>query len=273
MENSVSLTAFYTCGIRMLDAASAAPIVGDQYARHFMSDEGFAILDRFRSLRRPNAGNLTRHRIIDDYLQAALEADPATNVVLIGAGFDSRAFRLRGGRWTEIDEPAIIEHKEARLPAAKCANALKRISVRFGKESLQEKLASLGDANPVIVVIEGVLLYLDAAQIRDLTKTLRQVFPRHVLICDLVAPRFVRRYSQRLHNLIRSLGPSFSNFSEEPQAFVASTGYRLTHRVSVIERAVALGSMRIPRFVLRLLRSLVEGYSVCVFQPETVQAG
>ena len=50
MDNPVSLTAFYTCGIRMRDVESAAPIVGDSYARCFMSEESMTILQRFRKL-------------------------------------------------------------------------------------------------------------------------------------------------------------------------------------------------------------------------------
>jgi methyltransferase (TIGR00027 family) len=265
MNNPVSLTAFYTCGIRMLDAAAGTPIVGDRYARHFMCDEGMKVLDRFRGLHYPNTGNLTRHRIIDEYLQHALRGDPAANVLLIGSGFDTRAFRLRGGCWTEIDEPEIIARKEARLPSLKCTNPLRRVPIRFGVDSLADKLLPRRNDRRVIVVLEGVLLYLDAGQIRELTATLRQTFPRHRLVCDLVSARFLRLYSQRLQRVIRSLGASFKNFAEDPEAFVAHSGYKLVQKVSVIERATDLGKMKIPRFVLRMLRSLTQGYSVCIF--------
>ena len=268
MDNPISITAFYTCGIRMLDAERQEPVVGDAYAQCFMSDEAMGVLERFRKLDRANAGNLTRHRIIDDYLRGALQSDPNSCVVLLGAGFDTRAYRLQGGVWFEFDEPAIIAHKDARLPSRECANSLTRIPVRFGVDSLQDKLRAVPAGRRVIVVMEGVLLYLQPGQIDDAMRALRQVFPAHLLVCDLVTPLFIKRYSRRLHRVIRSLGTAFYYFAEEPEGFITRTGYRLALKFSVIEQAVQLGLMRIPRFVLRFLRgSLLEGYSVCVFDP------
>jgi O-methyltransferase involved in polyketide biosynthesis len=43
--------------------------------------------------------------IIDDLLREELVANPNLTVVIIGAGFDTRAFRLQGGTWIELDEP------------------------------------------------------------------------------------------------------------------------------------------------------------------------
>ena len=41
--NPVSDTAFYTCGIRAQDAASAAPACNDQYAGRFMNARGHEV--------------------------------------------------------------------------------------------------------------------------------------------------------------------------------------------------------------------------------------
>jgi len=56
--------------------------------------------------------------LIDQAVRARLQANPDTLVVLVGAGFDSRAFRIPGGRWIEIDEAPIIERKNAVAPVA-----------------------------------------------------------------------------------------------------------------------------------------------------------
>jgi O-methyltransferase involved in polyketide biosynthesis len=112
--NPVSRTAFYCTGIRMLDAERPDPVVGDTYARHFMTDDALRMLELFKDEHRPNRSNVVHHRIIDDQIRSRLAADPDRLVVLVGAGFDGRAYRLTGGRWVEVDEPAIIEFKEER---------------------------------------------------------------------------------------------------------------------------------------------------------------
>jgi O-methyltransferase involved in polyketide biosynthesis len=101
----ISRTAFYCCGVRMRDAERIDPVCGDGYAKAFMNSEGLQILEAFREETKPNASNVARHRIIDDLLREELLADRQLCVVIIGAGFDSRAYRLKGGTWVELDEP------------------------------------------------------------------------------------------------------------------------------------------------------------------------
>ena len=93
----ISRTAFYCCGVRMQDAERSNPVCGDIYAKAFMNEDGLRILEAFKDETKPNASNVARHRIIDDFLVQELLADPSLCVVIIGAGFDSRAYRLKGG--------------------------------------------------------------------------------------------------------------------------------------------------------------------------------
>ena len=139
----ISKTAFYCCGIRMQDAERSEPVCGDIYAKFFMNEDGVRILEAFEDETYPNASNVARHRIIDDFLRQELLADSGLCVVIIGAGFDSRAFRLKGGVWVELDEPQVILYKNERLPASDCANELHRIPIDFSTDSLEEKLSPL----------------------------------------------------------------------------------------------------------------------------------
>lgn len=84
-----------------------------------------------------------RHQMIDEFLRPELRNNPNLLVVNIGCGFDTRAFRHPERRWVEIDEPAIITHKNARLPAKDAKNSLTCISIDFSSEALKEKLAPL----------------------------------------------------------------------------------------------------------------------------------
>lgn len=94
----VSKTAYYCCGVRALDAAASHTVCGDQFAERFMTSDAWALFEPFRGLRAPNVSNVARHRLIDDLLRARLARRPETAVVIVGAGFDTRAFRLPGGR-------------------------------------------------------------------------------------------------------------------------------------------------------------------------------
>jgi O-methyltransferase involved in polyketide biosynthesis len=49
-----------------------------------------------------------RHRIIDEALRDRFRQRADQRVLLLGAGFDTRAFRLTGGRRLELDQPAVL---------------------------------------------------------------------------------------------------------------------------------------------------------------------
>jgi methyltransferase (TIGR00027 family) len=160
--NPISQTAFYCCGIRMQDAQSGHPICDDRYAARFMDGRGLEIFRRFGAETRPNASNVARARYIDDLLRAYLAQDPHLQIVLIGCGFDSRAFRLTGGSWYEFDEPQLIAYKNERLPESQAPNPLRRVGIDFAAEPLATKLGAVPrGANPVFV-IEGVTMSVTA---------------------------------------------------------------------------------------------------------------
>lgn len=268
---AVSRTAYYTAGIRMEDAKEAKPIVGDRYAARFMDADGLAVLARFEGLDRPKASNLFRHRIIDEIVQRELDRDLGTMVVLIGAGFDSRAFRLRGGRWLEVDEPPLIEYKESQLPASEAPNPLTRLAVDFDRESLDERLAPHAMDGRVVVVVEGVFMYLEPRQIAAILRAIGQAFPRRLLVCDLMSRRFFEKYARPVHDVLAGqLGAPFrfTAEAERPEAFFLDHGLALREKISIVARVVAAGLPTAPpRVIFPFLRTLRQGYSVCVFEP------
>ena len=169
--NPISETAFYSCGVRMLDARHRRPICNDVYAERFMDHHGHEILQRFGAERDPNLTNVVRHRHIDDELRRSLAADPKLRVVLIGCGFDTRAFRLKGGEWFELDEPPLIAAKNEKLPIAECANTLVRVPIEFATEPLTTKLGAYADARPTLEIIcqmDVSHLSIDLAQLEQL---------------------------------------------------------------------------------------------------------
>src|SRR5213593_494267 len=107
----ISDMAFYCCGVRMQDAAQPSPVCGDVYAKLFMDEYGRRIYDKFKEETISGASIIVRHRIIDDVVRHMLLSGPDLCIVTIGAGFDSRPYRLTGGTWFELDEPQVITYK------------------------------------------------------------------------------------------------------------------------------------------------------------------
>jgi methyltransferase (TIGR00027 family) len=263
----ISKTAYYCCGVRMQDAEREHPVCGDVYAKVFMNEDGLRIYESFKNEVNPNASNVARHRIIDDFLRQFLSEDQGLCVVILGAGFDSRAYRLKGGIWVELDEPQVIDYKNGRLPISDCKNELHRIPIDFSTDSLERKLSAFLGRTSVVVIIEGVFMYLSHEVINTLLQTLRRLFPQHTLLCDLMTRKFFEKYSRTLHEKIKDLGTSFGYTVDRPAEIFVKNGYYLRGSVSIVEKAVGWGTIKIPRLIMKtFLHTLTRGYAIYVFE-------
>jgi len=176
-----------------LDRSPAERIVSDEYAPMFLSTTSRAILAPLRLggplvhrvERRPLAGisafALCRHRFIDEH---ALAESQTAQLLILGAGYDSRAYRFAGelaGRAVyEVDLPPLSRRKAAIVaahPEHFAGNSINRIEIDFRTESLTHRLATGGFAMGVatFVVWEGVSMYLSRAAVGDTLDTLSAV--------------------------------------------------------------------------------------------------
>jgi len=117
-------------------------------------------------------GIMARKRFIDDL--AVNAADTVEAVVNLGAGFDTRSFRLpelADVRTWEVDQPENSEAKRRRLQAVfgEVPAHVTLVPVDFDLENLKTALAAHGYPAPVktLFIWEGVTQYLTEAGIRD----------------------------------------------------------------------------------------------------------
>lgn len=268
----ISETAFCCCGIRMQDAQSSMPICDDELAEVFMDERGLEIFAGFKAQRRASENIVVRHRVIDDALLDILQRNPATTIVSLGTGFETRPYRLSGGQWIEVDEPQVIAYKNERLPISHCVNPLQRLGVDFETESLREKLLPYASNNNIVIVVEGVFLYLNDDQVRTLLNDLRSLFPNHVLIGDLLTRAFVERYSRRFDKRINALG-AYYQMSDNPLVVFQQSQYQIFGKTSINVRNAELRGYRLQRWLFRyFFKTVVEGYNVYVLETGNAHA-
>ncbi|GAB3825357.1 class I SAM-dependent methyltransferase [Dactylosporangium cerinum] len=125
----------------------------------------------------PRASAVVRTRLIDEWLAAAL-AGGARQVVLLGAGFDSRAARFDGPAFFEVDHPATQATKRRRLgrdarPGVVFAPA------DLGADNLGRVLRDAGFEPSVrtVAIWEGVTNYLTAAAVDATLRGLTALCP------------------------------------------------------------------------------------------------
>jgi methyltransferase (TIGR00027 family) len=122
-----------------------------------------------------------RKRFFDDETRAALAAG-ATQVLVVGAGFDTLALRLAAERpeatFVEVDHPATHEVKRAAVERIGAPRPnLHLVGADLASVSLEQVLAGLGAwrrSRASVVVAEGLLMYLAAADVAGLLEAVRR---------------------------------------------------------------------------------------------------
>ena len=185
-SGTTSHTASDNALLRALDARRppADRIADDQLAAHFLPRSYRALvgLARFGVIRRvveavidvawpgPRRGVVARTRYIDDVAEA--QASSVDQVLILGAGFDTRAHRLAALQRVpvfEVDHPATQATKVAALGHAVggAPNHVTYAAVDFLTDDVGEVLHSSGFAPGLhtLVLWEGVTNYLDAVAV------------------------------------------------------------------------------------------------------------
>jgi methyltransferase (TIGR00027 family) len=175
-KSQSSMTAIGIAIVRAIESEKpeADRICYDPYARQFVNGFLFHFVRFFDRLgysekRGPGVmGFLTvRERHIDEYLKTCL-TDGVQQVVILGAGYDARAYRFdefkRGVKVFEVDHPATQQAKLKQL--AKIFGAVPPhvtyVSIDFNTQTLEQRLREGGydERAKTLFIWQGVTQYL-----------------------------------------------------------------------------------------------------------------
>ena len=263
MRNRASLTAEYMALFRGLESSRPANsrLFCDPLAALFVHGwrRWLYSLARFHSFRGlverlldwkapgARAAGIARTTWIDDRVSAALRGVP--QLVLLGAGFDTRAYRLTSAAQAavfELDRPETLSAKRAALEAAigPLPENVHLAAIDFNSQSLGEVLKQAGfDAlRPACFVWEGVTNYLSADAVDGALGQIRQAAPGSLLLFTYIH-RAVLETPERFHGAgkmlarLRDYGEPWT-FGIDPgqlAGYLSARGLRLGEDLSVAE--------------------------------------
>jgi methyltransferase (TIGR00027 family) len=157
-------------------------------------------------------GLLLRTRLIDERLKHAVRAG-AKQIVILGAGFDSRAYRLKqlltNTRVFEIDYGPTQEYKKRRVleVLGGVPSNLVYAPIDFTKEKLGDVLRAAGyrPAEKTFFIWEGVSMYLPEEAVRaTLLFVSTHSVPGSSIVFDFLSKSFVDSLAQAREESARS---------------------------------------------------------------------
>ena len=261
--NPTGKTALCVSFLRMWDAQSPHPVGQDYLAHRFATRDTIKEFGHFISEANSMNNLAARHTLIDRQLREILLENPKLNIISIGSGLETRAFRINGGNWFEIDEPALIDYKNQNLPADECPNPLQRLPCRFSDGELKQVLQSIPSHSSNVFVIEGVFYYLTPKELSTTIALMKNHSPYHRLVCDHITREFAFRFSTSFNHKISGLGATLHH---ENDVKLSEFGYQELYRESVSLFALSAKKHWFKRLIVRLfLPALRDGYTVHQF--------
>ena len=253
IETGTSRTAEMTCLARCLSYLEHHPLYhsGDSVAYEIMNDKMKALIQSpfFRPLiqRIIPTGMyeyvIARTKYIDDALEQSLSSG-ITQVILLGAGFDSRAVRFHDispdTQYYEVDAAMTQRAKVARLQE-RCIPLpaqLHLVEMDFDRQSLDVRLLECGVRQdvPSLIILEGVTMYLQPDSIDRLFETLRSVLSRQSkMVFDFIDSSVLRHANARAgeKQLVKTVDRSGESFqfgipAADAGQFLLDRGWELT---------------------------------------------
>ncbi len=238
MRGIASITAEVVCFMRALEGrrSPSERVLDDPYAEWFLGPilkaalAGTKLSGELGMMAERLSPGLTafivtRHRFMDDCLARALAQPGIEQVVLLGAGYDTRAYRFAPALGSipvfEVDHPAtsarkasIIADHRNKLPAVD----VRVVEIDFLKDSLTERLRTHGfkKGARTFFVWEGVSMYLSRAAVEANFHTLSELAQAG---SELVMDFWFLLDSPDMRATAHRLSPHLLHFLGEPVTF------------------------------------------------------
>ena len=149
----------------------------------------FSLADKDTAMR---SGVIARTIVLDRLTESFLSANPGAVVVNIACGLDTRCYRMKNyAHWYNLDLPETIAVREKLLPESG------RIS-QIAMSAMDEWGGAVEENNtPVLVIIEGLTMYLTERDVRKIFEIIKNRFDRATVFVEVMNPAVVKRFKEK----------------------------------------------------------------------------
>jgi methyltransferase (TIGR00027 family) len=253
----ISDTALWVAVYRAQESELADAVFRDPYARRLAGDRGMQIAAAMPFAQRHSWSYTARTWLVDQVIEREVQQG-ADMVINLAAGLDSRPYRMQlpaSLRWIEIDLPDMLKYKQEVLAAERPLCALERVPLDLkdtaGRQALFQRLG--GEANHVVIVSEGLIIYFEADGVIELARDLAAPSSFRRWVTDLTSPALLKMLQKTIGGPLVDAGSPLKFAPREGPEFFASYGWQLVETRSLLHTAAKLKRLS---FGLRLLSLL-----------------
>jgi methyltransferase (TIGR00027 family) len=256
---NISDTARWVAVYRARESERPDAAFRDPYARALAGERGEQIARAVEFGEEHAWSFIARTYLFDRVVMRAVEGG-VDLIVNLAAGLDARPYRMSLPptlRWIEVDLPEILDYKEKILQSTTPACQLERVRLDLSNVDARRGLfARLGrSATNVLVLSEGLLVYLMPADVCALGADLADAANFNHWVVDIVSPGLLEMLKQRVGDLVAQAGAPYLFGPPEGPPFFERCGWTPVEVKSLLKTARKLD--RLP-MMFRLLSLLPE---------------
>jgi methyltransferase (TIGR00027 family) len=241
----VSDTARWVALYRAMESDRSDALFRDPYARRLAGERGERIVASMRKGRAWAWPMIVRTAVMDELILRAVERDGVGTVLNLAAGLDTRPYRLPLRptlRWVEVDFPDVIAYKQEQLAGERPACALEQVGIDLTDEARRRALFDRigAAARQVLVVSEGLLIYLTPEAVASLAADLTVPRSFRWWLIDLASPRLLKMMEKSWGQAVAAGNAPFQFAPAEGTRFFESHGWREAQYRSMWEESLRL---------------------------------
>ena len=189
---NISDTARWAAVFRAQESERPDALFRDPLAKRLAGERGTQIASAMEMHQRFSWSWVMRTYVFDQYIERAL-ANGVDTVLNLAAGLDARPYRMplqQSLRWIEVDLPELLAYKEQALAGESARCRLERVPLDLSDLAKRRALFAqvAASSKRVLVISEGLLLYLNAEDVRVLATDLAQQPAFRYWVFDIVSP-------------------------------------------------------------------------------------
>jgi methyltransferase (TIGR00027 family) len=256
---NISDTARWAAYFRAEESVRPDALFHDPYAERLSGQHGVDIANTLPDGDKHAWAWVTRTYLFDHFIMQELQQG-VDMVVNLAAGLDARPYRMKLPswlQWIEVDLPEILSYKEEILANEKPVCTLERIRLDLSDGTARRELFSKlnAHAKKILVLSEGLLIYLSAEEVAALARDLRagEHFQRWIM--DLTSPGLLKMMQKTTGKHLSEVGAPFKFAPAEGPDFFKAHGWEPAEVKGLLKVAT---KFKRPPFLLRILGHLPE---------------
>jgi methyltransferase (TIGR00027 family) len=227
----VSDTARWVATYRATESERPDALFRDPYARRLAGPRGEEIVRALPKGRSMGWPMVVRTAVMDEIILRVVGRNGVDTVLNLAAGLDARPWRLAlpaSLRWVDVDHADMIEYKAAHLADAvpRCRYQGQGVDLADGPDRRALLTRVKSAAGRVLVVTEGLLVYLAPEAVAELARDLHRQAGFEWWLTDLASPRLLEMLEKSWGPVVAAGNAPFRFGPAESSGFFLPFGWR-----------------------------------------------